>query len=1334
MARALNTYGEGASIENLYEAGVINKATYDFFKGNKGEAPATQTGYLGEELMRPLWDALSDNDKVNVALVFDKDYTKSNLYSSFAKSLQDESSKGLYQQILLAPAVAIATPIGKSLTLDEAKKQLSKDFDNELSSLKDYVNKDGTFNITKLDDNLANNPDLGQELLNKTGYKNTDELKSSLEYYNYGTTVTSKEWAVGGLTLALVALPFTGSALSSLGVFGGVVKHGVPAALAGVMMPDTVRLMKDKNVSVANKVFIAGVTAALLSGAVWATGKFAFKEIRQFVKPGTFEPSGVSLEVSIPRAQLRANMTPKMAQALVQDLEKVWGTGLPDEIVKAVGDFKTPADFQAWASAVVRQGVMTTHIKGVAGDISLGGVKGRANPLQASLHNNVLFSIKPDMPTYGAIIGKSKFGMDVTPTGSMEWWSPNFSGDVAGWYLGKVRQFVPGGKMLRFSPKDIRAYPQEVFMTVAKQMQNSKVWSAVKTEAKGDNVTAVNILIQREVYRRALLSPKNSQALPSGIYPVFKFHWSREPSGQLRPTWEVEMITPSGFAAKTFKPTRYLDKFQTGEKVNPEVASITVRSPIEGRDVLSGQRIRLGQPMPVVIEATANALAEGKGLPTLSELYAAKYLYRPLAEIQNIFSRGKLIRPRATEASAVTTPRVWRSRVIKFDKLKANPSDVTARRTLMQIAPEERLSTANVASKIEGVKPDANGRFSSVRDPYYHPVREYADNWVNPRVGVMAKTRIAGQDAFIVGQDSSAAAQPGVWDIIGGQIDVRGIPRVARPFGKISISEAGMEQFISETGVGLNNIKAAPIHLGKGTEHSAYGMYMLDANVKGTKFNIPMNKWYDMVRGEWVYEPELVAIGALKPGQPALVTPQLYIELARRNFDVSKLVVVDRGLPTAGIRQYAKGTFEYTTLQGAKKGLLQQIISDQTGSVKLPDGVVILARAKNATISVKEFLKSAYKIGADEFVVPTSYRAPVYTGLVPTIRPPVGYAPQMVIERTSLSELPTTRVYPEYVNMETLFEPDYIVATPRTKIESYEAPRVTIKSEPPMVKTYTPTTTTTTTTTTTNIHLPSYRPPLTTPVPSFRPTRKEPKRGILPGRGAKERVAIPEGSIAWKQGIFWKYIPPPWKQQKPITLRLPPKGAVRTGEKTPEKTIQMIGKSKAKVPKSASIDLGVVDIKITKHGKAISYTGKGLETVAGGSIADPAKGMSIPATTPAKIKGYSKLAFGTTLRSLTTETYKDSIPKKFAEKALSSKLKGMKAQDIAKELKDSKVSQERREEILKMLPDRVRREVELWESMGVEYAPINRVPAIQKLPPVFRRGKKKKVVQSAMVG
>jgi hypothetical protein len=89
-------------------------------------------------------------------------------------------------------------------------------------------------------------------------------------------------------------------------------------------------------------------------------------------------------------------------------------------------------------------------------------------------------------------------------------------------------------------------------------------------------------------------------------------------------------------------------------------------------------------------------------------------------------------------------------------------------------------------------------------------------------------------------------------------------------------------------------------------------------------------------------------------------------------------------------------------------------------------------------------------------------------------------------------------------------------------------------------------------------------------------------------------------------GLYWKYIPPPWNQKKPITLKNAPHGAVNAGSRIPKQTIQMIGKPGATVPKTASVHLGIVDILIDDYGRTIRFVSR--ETRNG----TPTTGLSVP--------------------------------------------------------------------------------------------------------------------------
>jgi len=113
-------------------------------------------------------------------------------------------------------------------------------------------------------------------------------------------------------------------------------------------------------------------------------------------------------------------------------------------------------------------------------------------------------------------------------------------------------------------------------------------------------------------------------------------------------------------------------------------------------------------------------------------------------------------------------------------------------------------------------------------------------------------------------------------------------------------------------------------------------------------------------------------------------------------------------------------------------------------------------------------------------------------------------------------------------------------------------------------------------------------------------------------KGAREKK-IPAGSIAFKQGIFWKYIPPPYDQPKPITLPkgVSPTGADTSGGNSPYTTVQRIGGSGSAIPEKIAIDLGVTDAFITNSGGKISFSGSGEETNVGERIDSPTKGMTV---------------------------------------------------------------------------------------------------------------------------
>lgn len=143
--------------------------------------------------------------------------------------------------------------------------------------------------------------------------------------------------------------------------------------------------------------------------------------------------------------------------------------------------------------------------------------------------------------------------------------------------------------------------------------------------------------------------------------------------------------------------------------------------------------------------------------------------------------------------------------------------------------------------------------------------------------------------------------------------------------------------------------------------------------------------------------------------------------------------------------------------------------------------------------------------------------------------------------------------------------------------------------------------------------------PVPVPEPIKPPIPVKPGGPILPPIFPKAQIIgkeakLPAGSVVWRQGIFWKYIPAPWNQPKPITLPrgIIPMGATLTHLRTPKDTIQKIGEAEAEVPETMSSDMGWADLEISDYGKTIEFVSGGLRTNIGVNIDSPTKGLSVP--------------------------------------------------------------------------------------------------------------------------
>lgn len=136
----------------------------------------------------------------------------------------------------------------------------------------------------------------------------------------------------------------------------------------------------------------------------------------------------------------------------------------------------------------------------------------------------------------------------------------------------------------------------------------------------------------------------------------------------------------------------------------------------------------------------------------------------------------------------------------------------------------------------------------------------------------------------------------------------------------------------------------------------------------------------------------------------------------------------------------------------------------------------------------------------------------------------------------------------------------------------------------------------------------------------------------------KKRRRVPKGTIAFRMGMFWKCLPPPWEQNKLITLSrgVAPLGADVRG-RTPQETLQVIGEPESEVPETISIDLGVTDAEIIGGGKVIRFAGGGQFTDVGDRIYSPTRGISIPS------KGISRISRKTKRKIRSKDRFSDLV-------------------------------------------------------------------------------------------
>ena len=309
-----------------------------------------------KELVERKWLALTDAQKEIVAPIWASDYYKGSYIAEISKGMSDIASKsGAIGMVAYSPILPVTQPIAKQLTLDEAKKELATTYKNELTTLSSYVKQNGTFDVAKLEDDIKKDSNLSSSLLEKTGYKTVNDLKNNLEFYNYSTTVTPKEWAIAGLVAALDVIVLSGGeALASLGIAGNALERIIPTSLATISYPDVVKTVRNPSIGNAEKALAVlgeiGMIAPTVTGAMVRGTQFAYLASR-----GDYVPlRSLSREAQTSRVPFTEAQITKMRNAGVTESDIInAGTKINEQLV--AGNKK----------AVVKLGGVTITVKNV---------------------------------------------------------------------------------------------------------------------------------------------------------------------------------------------------------------------------------------------------------------------------------------------------------------------------------------------------------------------------------------------------------------------------------------------------------------------------------------------------------------------------------------------------------------------------------------------------------------------------------------------------------------------------------------------------------------------------------------------------------------------------------------------------------------------------------------------------------------------------------------------------------------------------------------------------------------------------------------------------------
>ncbi len=1195
-----------------------------------------------KEVVAAKWNALSSEQKLAVAALWDKDYFKGSYFAEITKGMSDVAAQaGIVGQIAYGAILPVTMPVAKQTTLEAAKTQLADNYKTELSVLSGYVGKDGAVDMGRLNTDLKDDKKVA-DILQRTGYDNADDLKNNLEYYNYATRVTPKEWATAGLVGALDVMGMgmmtgagAGAAVGAtrgglVAVVGRGMQEAVPLALAGVTLPDTIKALASPKVSVSEKV-LAGVTQLLLMHGLAGPAIRGIQFLKITERADYIPLRSMSMEKSTARVPFTELQLLAMRKAGVSEANIIQaGTRINEQLVAGK------------KVAIVKLGPVTVRVKNTTyqqsqtmslfnatPDVTVFDRGGKV-PLIKKFYTAAKVAIEPMERSYlsgqkattpGIIeikladpgLIKKLFPQERLIGGGRviepEMAIPSME-KLHG--MGYMLEPIPGraGRGTSFDatlgPLEIRRF------SLVKIVDNPTGLKTVRVGGSGPAGTVALSDLHGTRNYRSVFNDINS----AYDKPVIKgdpgnpasWHWVGEQQtiavlgdsidrGSAYEIWrntfnrladeakssggKVERLLGNHELAylsdDAIKGIEYTDATRALIKkgLQEDIASGKVRAAIESDGKLY---THAGVSLGVFKEftgASAKTIADdlNRGLIDAVErnnfsdkMFAKGRVERGNSLSSNERSQGGIFWLRPQEATAAELD-------LGFTQAVGHNPGKGVRQLWGDNFVEVDVSRRTGGHGVYADTPFA--RTESV------PISTRAVSPVSPRIGRLALEKMKVEAI----RDTIADVFMG-WD---GRIQA--IERIKSSKVAVDALIRDIDRRIEARKIAGDSIGVRYLERQKAELISPTGSDYLYGGI---------GFWRDIVMGRQNSVRVLNTIGQATKGDLGSLVAIIsgfhdristlsdrdvaalfgrHKSNVLRDLDTNRLSTENLALARKAVAHKIQVMADIID-EGLERNIVPHLNSDTLASRYsqiLQDRVASQAELRG------------YYVGEGRVDRITEYPESYREGVAATRGGRLAGKEQtrsMELRETRMS--PPSRVPQEDATRvpELARIVDVPVRVPATG-EDIRTPIIEIIPRPPVIRI----------------------PPLETPVIEPPPvTPPPPDAGIKLSVGASPiRKQVPDGSIAWQQGVVYKYSPPLWDQPKPITLRHPPIGFVGSG--TPAETIQIIGTAR-NVPAAVRVDLGFADIMI-KNGHEISFEGKGLNTNVGTRMDSPTMGMSI---------------------------------------------------------------------------------------------------------------------------